>query len=66
MPGDHGEQRGKKDDAVAHTLQPHGQPPAWTQAEGQGYTHAQVSFSETGFLLEGGGGGAGGPLCLRK
>lgn len=28
VPGDHRKQRGKEDNAVAHTLQPHGQPPA--------------------------------------
>ena len=45
-----------------------------TQAEGQGHghththtdTHAQVSFSEAWYPVEGGGGEAGWPLCLLK
>ena len=61
VPGDHCEQGCKQDDAVAHTLQPHSQPPAWdTQAERWTGAHIPtVSFSETWFPVLGGGGGGG-------
>ena len=56
MPGDHGEQGSKQDDAVAYALQPHGQPPAhrrtgrWTDTPG-------VGSSEIWFLAQAGEGG---------
>lgn len=41
VPGDHGEQGGEQDDAVAHTLQSHGQPPAPRHTGRWRYAHAR-------------------------
>jgi len=52
--GNHGEQGGEQDDAVAYTLQPHRQPPVGHDAGVIGLlvlVHLQVTLADEAFLL---------------